>query len=437
MSTEAIIIGAGAAGLAAACELSGSGLSVLVVEARDRVGGRCWSRREPGLAVPVEMGAEFIHGRPQATLSLLKKAGIATVERTGKRWFAQGGKLQPRTRSEIFEKIQRAMEHAGTPAKDLSFQAYLERRLQHRLNPEERAFALRMVEGYDAAFPQQVSARAIVEEWASEGGANDISFRVAGGYGALMGALAAEAQGNGARLQLQSAVHTVRWKRGRVEVAGDFLGKPFRESARRGIVTLPVGVLQSPAGAPGAVRFAPALEDKRRALAGLASGPVTRVAMRFRSAFWEDLEGGRYRDAGFLQSADSAFPTFWTMQPLRAPVLIGWAGGPRSARMASMSMEEKVRRATESLNVLFGGKVDADSQLEAAWLHNWQQDPYARGAYSYVRVGGAAARKSLAAPVAGTLYFAGEASDYEGEAGTVAGALRSGMRAAREILKTK
>src|SRR5262245_45158922 len=125
MAIDAIVIGAGAAGLAAACELCGSGLSVLVVEARDRVGGRCWSRREPGLAVPVEMGAEFIHGRPQATLSLLEKAGIATVERTGKRWFAQDGKLRPRTRSEIFAKIQRAMEQAGTPAKDISFQAYL------------------------------------------------------------------------------------------------------------------------------------------------------------------------------------------------------------------------------------------------------------------------------------------------------------------------
>ncbi|MGZ8263054.1 MAG: FAD-dependent oxidoreductase, partial [Burkholderiales bacterium] len=71
---------------------------------------------------------------------------------------------------------------------------------------------------------------------------------------------------------------------------------------------------------------------------------------------------------------------------------------------------------------------------EGAWLHDWQRDPYARGAYSYVVVGGDKARAQLAAPLAGTLFFAGEAADAEGEAGTVAGALQSGLRAAREVL---
>jgi monoamine oxidase len=69
-------------------------------------------------------------------------------------------------------------------------------------------------------------------------------------------------------------------------------------------------------------------------------------------------------------------------------------------------------------------------------LHDWQSDPYARGAYSYATVGGGEARNDLAKPVAGTLFFAGEAADSE-EAGTVAGALRSGARAAKELLAAR
>jgi monoamine oxidase len=77
-----------------------------------------------------------------------------------------------------------------------------------------------------------------------------------------------------------------------------------------------------------------------------------------------------------------------------------------------------------------------DKLLEGAWVHDWQSDPYARGAYSYVKVAGEKAREQLAAPLRDTLFFAGEATDTEGEAGTVAGALQSGERAAREVLRS-
>jgi monoamine oxidase len=93
-----------------------------------------------------------------------------------------------------------------------------------------------------------------------------------------------------------------------------------------------------------------------------------------------------------------------------------------------------VQRAVKSLDAVFGGRARAESQLVTAWLHDWQQDPFARGAYSYVAVGGHGARKALAAPLRGTLYFAGEAADFEGEHGTVAGALSSGARAARQVM---
>jgi len=434
MQNDIIIIGAGAAGLAAATELALHKRPALVLEARDRIGGRCWSRYEPDLSVPIEMGAEFIHGRPPVTLSLLQQSGIEALERTGSRWVFQSGEIRPRARDEIMTRIQQAMKQTKAPRRDVSFQAYLDHDLRDRLAPDERTFALRMVEGYDAADPHHVSARSIVEEWTREDTGNDASFRPRGGYSALMDALASRLAGSEVRLQLQSVVHSVQWSRGQVVVEGTILGKPFREQAARVIVTLPLGVLQLAPDALGAVRFAPTLQQKKRALDGLLSGPVVRLALRFRTAFWEEVDEGRYQDAGFLQSADAAFPTFWTNLPMRAPLLIAWAGGPRALRMAGMDTPAKIRRAVASLQHLFGARVDVESQLEAAWTHDWQEDPYACGAYSSVKVGGGRARKTLAAPLEDTLYFAGEATDCDGEVGTVAGALQSGVRAAREVI---
>jgi monoamine oxidase len=83
---------------------------------------------------------------------------------------------------------------------------------------------------------------------------------------------------------------------------------------------------------------------------------------------------------------------------------------------------------------MLGKHCNVAEQVQGAYYHDWQQDPFARGAYSYVRVGGDAARRMLATPLANTLFFAGEASDTEGETATVTGALQSGTRAAREAL---
>jgi monoamine oxidase len=429
---DVIVIGAGAAGLAAARELARAGVSVALLEARDRIGGRCWTRREPELAMPIEYGAEFIHGRPVATFSLLRELGIDAARRSGTRWFVKRGELGIANRGALFAEICAAMAKAGTPRRDVSFAHYLERRLGPRLSLDARIMAQRMVEGYDAADPRRVSTRAIVHEWTA--GGNDITFRPREGYGALLGALADSLDPGRVHLRLQNMVRSVQWQRGHVQVEGTLLGKPFRADAARAIVTLPLGVLQLPQAAPGAVRFAPTLREKREALASLASGPALKVILRFRRPFWEGLQQGRYRKAGFFQAPEAAFPTFWTAYPTRAPVLVAWAGGPRAARLSGADSGDIIRKALDSVRLLFGAGVDVESELAGAYVHDWQRDPYARGAYSYVRVGGMGARKALARPLRETLYFAGEAADYEGETGTVAGALQSGVRAARELL---
>jgi monoamine oxidase len=404
VQADVLVIGAGAAGLAAAAELAQAGRSVLVVEARDRVGGRCLTRRLPGVPVPVELGAEFIHGRPKATFSLLRKAGIPAIDSTRTQLISIDGKLQS---GNIFAQAQR-VARKEVKGRDISFSAFLARQRLPRLT---RTLATMMVQGFDAADPRLASAREIVEEWNALISSQP---RPSGGYGTALEWLAHSAVGSGARLQLETPVHRVRWKRGSVELAGTFRGEPWAAWAPRAVITLPIGVLPS-------IR----IKEKSAALAGLASGPVVRVAMAFRSAFWEKQHPG----IAFFHSPGAPFPTFWTPLPMHAPLLTAWAGGPKAARLTGSSEKKLLAQALASVQSIFESKEEPQAFL----VHDWQADPYARGGYSYVRVGGTGAREELAAPLDETLYFAGEATDTE-ESGTVGGALASGMRAAREIL---
>ena len=121
--------------------------------------------------------------------------------------------------------------------------------------------------------------------------------------------------------------------------------------------------------------------------------------------------------------------------PTRSPFLNAWTGGPPATLLCEKSDAQIVQAALESVRTMFGDSLPADkAELEAAFVHNWERDPFARGAYSYVAVGhNSDARRKLAAPLDDTLFFAGEATDTEGEAATVTGALQSGSRAAREV----
>jgi monoamine oxidase len=432
-SWDVVIIGAGVSGLAAASELRKSGLSVLILEARDHVGGRAWTRHEPDISAPIELGAEFIHGRVPETFELLREVGKAALDTSGAHWTLRDGKLVRNT-EDLFGAIQAALERSnvlGEP--DVSFETWLSHSGEHGLSPEAAAMARAFVEGFDAADPAQVSAHFIAQEWGSGGMLDSPQFRPLGGYSSVLAALAGALDRENIRLQLQTVVREVRWQRGSVEIDAIFLDQPFSIRAACAIVTLPLGVLQAPAEASGAVRFVPALDAKREALERLIFGPVLKLSLRFRSAFWEELDGGKYQGASFFHSAATAFPTFWTSLPLRAPLLTAWIAGPKAARLSMYETPDIVRQALDSLSTVFGGRPQSEFELEAAYLHNWQTDPFSRGAYSYIAVGGSDARRALAEPLEGTLFFAGEATDTEDEAATVTGALQSGERAAREV----
>jgi monoamine oxidase len=254
-----------------------------------------------------------------------------------------------------------------------------------------------------------------------------------GGYRSLLNALAGKLDRDNVRVQLLTVVRTVRWSREDVTVEGRFADRPFSARASRVIVTVPVGVLQLPEDAPASIRFDPPLESKQAAIAGIVSGAVLKVSLQFRTPFWETLESGRFQDAAFFHSVGTPFPTFWTAAPLRAPLLNAWVGGPPAAALSDQSDTDLIHAALESVRTMFGEPGEAE--LEAGFVHNWQRDPFSCGAYSYVSVGHhGTARESLARPLEGTVFFAGEATDIEGEASTVAGALQSGARAARELI---
>jgi len=430
--SDVIVVGAGAAGLIAAGDLLAAGRRVTLLEARDRVGGRIWTRREPGVAVPIELGAEFIHGHAPDTEALLARAGTAVIEAADTHFGLQDGELRPG--DPLFEPIRAALAASDAlERKDMSLDAFLDQHLLAVLTPAQRQYARMMAEGFDAADTSRASARAIAEEWTGGMIGNAPQSRPREGYESVLAALMARLSGERLRLQLQSTVGSLRWSQGSVEVCGEFCGEPFTVRAPRALMTLPLGVLQQPSSAPGAIRFEPALEMKRAALAGLASGPVIKLQLLFATAFWEEVRGGRYREAGFFHAPQAEFSTFWTPAPARAPLLVAWAGGPRAQRLATdAAPADIVRKALASLKQLFG-EIDVRAELRAWYYHDWQQDPFARGAYSYVTVGASDARAALAQPLEDTLFFAGEATDDE-EGGTVAGALRSGQRAAHEIL---
>jgi monoamine oxidase len=426
-SWDVVIIGAGVSGLTAASELRESGLSILILEARDHIGGRVWTRHEPGLSAPVELGAEFIHGRVPQAFELLHEVGKAALDTSGAHWTLRDGKLVQNT-EDLFGDIQNALKRSKVLEEpDVTFQSWLDSSERYGLSKEAATMARAFVEGFDAADPDRVSTHSIAQEWGEGGMLDAPQFRPLGGYSSVLSALAGSLERDNIRLQLQTVVEAVRWKRGTVEIDASRFDKTFTIKARTAIVTLPLGVLQA-----GSVRFIPDLAAKQRALDGLAFGPVLKLSLRFRKAFWEEIDGGQYSGASFFHSADTAFPTFWTSLPLRSPLMTAWIAGPKAAQLSAREMPYIIDKALESLSTIFGGKAPDEFGLEAAYLHNWQTDPFARGAYSYIAAGGSDARSVLAAPLEDTLFFAGEATDTH-EGSTVTGALQSGARVAQEI----
>lgn len=434
MDADAIVIGAGAAGLAAARSLAGRSLRVIVLEARDRVGGRAWSVPSARAAVAAELGAEFIHGRAEETMALLSEAGTAAVDTGGESWTRGEGGILRRDDAGSLSAFG-IFEEALTLSGDESVDRFL-RRFEGDKAMQERVRAARaFVESFDAADPAIASARAIANEWRS--GVDFAIARPLGGYRPLFEHLRNACATAGVRTYLSTVVRRVSWRRGAVTVdAKSDCGESRTIHARAAIVTLPVGVLRHGRDET-AVVFDPELPAaKRDALGRIEMGHAIRIALCFRTAFWEQISDGRYRDGAFFRCVGQPFAAYWTQVPVRSELIVAWAGGPPAAALSDASQAELIGRALDGLGALFGEPALVRKEFEGGIMHDWIHDPFARGAYSYVAVGGGDARAALAAPVDDTLFFAGEAASNGGQGGTVNGALESGERAAREAVSS-
>jgi monoamine oxidase len=430
MDADAIVIGAGAAGLAAARSLAGRSLQVIVLEARDRDGGRAWTVPSARALLPMELGAEFIHGPGAETLALLREAGTTSVATGDESWVCgEDGILQRDDDDDDFDPGT-IFEGTRTLAVDESVDRYLRRFANDGAMRERAEVARAFVEGFEAADPALASARAIADELRS--GVDSRSARPVGGYAPVFERLRNACAVAGVQTCLSTVVRRISWRRGAVTVeTTSAWGATRTIRARAAIVTLPIGVLRH-RGDDTAVAFAPDLPaTKHAALASLEMGHAVRIVLRFRTAFWEQVRDGRYRDAAFFRS-NGPFRAYWTQLPLRSEQIVAWAGGPRATALGGASAADLIRCALEGFGTMLGEPDRTRAEFEAGAVHDWTTDPYARGAYSYVAVGGGDARTALAAPVDDTLFFAGEATSNDGQGGTVNGALETGERAARE-----
>lgn len=211
-------------------------------------------------------------------------------------------------------------------------------------------------------------------------------------------------------------------------------------TASQVLITVPLAVLRADRAEVGAIEFFPALPDaKLAAMEKMETGAIVRVVLRFRERFWETIappagRGESLAGMSFLFSQDEWFPTWWTAMPATFHVITGWAPFRSAERLSGQDEQIVVQRALLSLSKLLGVELEVlKRELAQAHFHDWQSDPFSRGAYSYGCVGADGAQESLAAPLADTVFFAGEATDVTGHNGTVHGAIASGYRAADEI----
>lgn len=417
---DVAIIGAGIAGLIAARTLVEHGIDVEIFEASDRLGGRIRTVTADGCNLPIELGPEYVHGRPRATLDLFSEAGIHLEHGEETHHLLREGRLVEVP--PIWDRMTGIL--ARTTAGDESAADYIRRA---RLSPEDTRVFGSFVEGFYGANLEDIGMCGVSDD-ASGAGRDDIGqAHVRGGYEQLVTWLAARLARAGARVHSGCLVHALDANEQPVRIRFRAHDGERDAAADRVIVTLPVPLLRT-------LTITPHLAPQASALEKLTMGQVVKLALVLREPAWPTR---REDHLAFIYRGDGPFPTYWLRSQAGSHVLTAWAGGRHANALASVRANERIdlaiRGFASALDMPFAAMASAVSSVHS---FDYDADPLTRGAYSYTRAGGMGAAAELATPFRDRLFFAGEATDADNE-GTVAGAIASGLRAAREIVTAR
>jgi len=431
---DVVIVGAGAAGLMAAAVLTRSKKRVLVLEARERLGGRIFTIGQLN-GVPIELGAEFVHELTAEVETALAFGGSSVIEGEGTHLYLRNGKL--RETDDFWKHITDTLDKLPVPrdpARDKSIRELLGR----RKNSANDRMLVKFIEGFNAASQDEISARSLLlshHETKKAGGYK--SGRPLGGYRCLIDGLLAQADRKYLKIRLNAPVEQIRWKPGSVNVEYRHAGWPSTIRAKAVLVTVPPQLIAS-TRKPGSISFSPSVPKKEAAAQAIGVGTVLKVTMSLRGTTRDRKRRKELSEAQFVHlDRVKNFPTWWTSYPYHSPVVTGWTGGPAACELARLSPKEIRREALIALRAFLNCSADrAEKEVENFWSYSWQNDPYSRGAYSFVKTGCQDAVTELLKPVKRTVFFAGEALIEDDLGGTVGSALESGKKAATSLLRS-
>ena len=400
--TEVIIVGAGVAGLTAARRLGGLGIDFVLLEAKGRVGGRAHTDRAV-LGVPFDLGCHWLHSADRNPLSRVAAGlGIVAVPSRPQRRILGRTGWATTTQCAGWASFERAesrrVDEAGFAGRDVPASALLDR--AHRWSGLYEAwFGI-----LNGASPEAVSAVDLARY--RDTGDNR---QVRDGMGALVERYAA-----GIPVRLDAPVQTVHWSGDGVEVEG----AAGRLRARAAIITVSTTVLDRER-----IRFRPRLPDEKSdAFTGLALGHALRIAVRLAPGVLGDPQ--RTHE---IFADDSASALSFQVHPFGRPIASAYAGAGNAVALERAGLAATRALVVERLAAMFGSA--AAKGAGAAVMSGWAGDPDVGGAYSHARPGGGALRRKLARPVAGRLWFAGEAVSHHGFS-TAHGAWETGREAA-------
>lgn len=425
--TDIIIIGAGACGLFAARELSKKGSKVILLEAREKTGGRI--RIVTGkFSRSLDAGPEFIHGNMPITKKLFNEAGANFYQQQGKFYHSKNGTIS--ISENLFEGWERVIIALKSLKQDMTLNEFLLKYFADEKDKDLRKDMIQLTDGFDAADANRISVFAIREEL--ENGSIENSYEADGGYKILVEHLTYDCTNKGCHVQLNSEVTEISWQQDHVRVKCTN-GKTLE--AKQVLVTVSLGILLTNKNEKGHIEFIPPIPEKIAAAKKMGFGPVIKVNMEFRNTFWNDEDfkkvATQLPELRFLNNG-SEFPVWWTKTP-EEPFLVGWVGGSFAEKLKNLSDEELFEKAILSLsNIMLTSEKIVRDQLVAYSVSNWGADAYTKGAYSYETPQSAEAKRILWEPLANKVFFAGEALGKH--SGTVEAAFESAEQVIQEMM---